>query len=181
MKLTDTVDLKQVLAAHAEWAQDYYGIKGASLSDERRANLSRAYLSGAYLSGADLSGANLSRAKGFDPDAHRAVFWIIPEVGAFTAWKKLQDGVIAQIEIPAKAKRTSSLQGRKCRAEYVKTVALFKDGKNFVGTGVAIHDGKTKYVVGKITRPDSFDGSPFEMCTNGIHFYVTRQEAEAHR
>jgi hypothetical protein len=40
------------------------------------------------------------------------------------------------------------------------------------------HDNTTVYEVGKITYPDSYDNSIFKECTNGIHFFITRKEAE---
>ena len=190
-------DLKQILDAHREWLESGYAkgsranlyganlyganLSGADLSgaDLSRANLSGANLYGANLSGADLSGADLYGAENFDADEHRDLFWIVPEEGAFIGWKKLCDGIVAKLEIPARAKRTSCLGGRKCRAEYVKVLALYKGDKTHKGVGVGLHDSETKYAVGKITRPDKFDPSPFVECSSGIHFFLTRQEAAA--
>lgn len=67
--------------------------------------------------GALMRGANLERAC-------LPHFQLVPEEGAFIGWKKLQGGIIAKLEIPAEAKRTSSLIGRKNRAEFVKVLAL---------------------------------------------------------
>ena len=165
----------------------YADLSSANLSsaDLRSADLSSANLRSADLRSADLSSANLRSAdlrsaKNFDPDEHRDVFWIIPEIGAFVGWKKLRDEVIAKLEIPAKAKRTCSLKGRKCRAEYVKTLDLYKDGKAWKGVGIGSHDGATEYRIGRITRPDSYNDSRFEDCTNGIHFFICKSEAEAY-
>ena len=110
---------------------------------------------------ADLSGAKLPH------------FQICPEAGSFTAFKGLAGGVVATLEIPAEAKRTSSLVGRKCRAEFVKVIELSK--------GVfakSTHDMETEYRVGEIVRPDKYDGDIRIECTNGIHFFMTRKEAE---
>ena len=141
---------------------------------------------GAWLAGdpkgarADLSGAYLSGAKDDDKTVWPA-FFTVPEVGAFIAWKKLQGGVIAKLEIPAKAKRTSSLVGRKCRAEYVKTIALYNAaGKSLKGPGPGLHDVTVKYAVGKITLPDEYDPDPKVECAPGIHFFITRREAESY-
>jgi hypothetical protein len=46
--------------------------------------------------------------------------------------------------------------------------------------GVSQHDRKTTYCVGEIVRPDSYNGDFREECTNGIHFFITRAEAEAY-
>lgn len=66
---------------------------------------------GANLCLAGLGGANLS-------EATLPHFQIVPERGAFVAWKKTSKGVI-RIRIPRDAQRTSNLIGRKCRASHV--------------------------------------------------------------
>jgi hypothetical protein len=147
------------------------------------ADLSGAYLSGAYLSGAYLSGAYLGRANLSGADLSRAYlsgadlssFSIVPETGAFEAWKKLWGGVVAHLLVPEKAKRVCSPVGRKCRASYVKVLALYPNGTT-VGKG--IHDPKVEYRVGRLVRSDKFDDDIRLECTNGIHFFVTRKEAE---
>jgi hypothetical protein len=70
--------------------------------------------------------------------------------------------------IPAKAKRTSSLIGRKCRAEFVKVLD---------GDGVGIFDG-TVYKKGVIVKADKYSDDIREECTSGIHFFMTKKEAE---
>jgi len=106
-------------------------------------------------------------------------YWILPEHGSFEAWKKLADKCIAKILIPAKAKRTSNLKNRKCRAEYVKTLAIWDKDGNKIKEGVnGTHEKKIKYTVGKITKADKFDDSVFEDCSPGIHFFLTKQEAQ---
>jgi len=150
------------------------------------ANLYGASLYGANLYGADLYGANLYGADLRGASLHGATlphFTITPEQGAFIAFKKLLDNTIATLEIPAKAKRTSSLVGRKCRAEYVRTLKL--ERRNAKGKWVSLRVGTdavgthdTKYRVGKITRPDKYDDDIRLECTHGIHFFMTRREAE---
>ena len=150
-------------------------LQGAYLqrSNLRGANLRGADLQGAYLQGADLQGADLQRADlqgAYLRGAYLPHFQIVPEAGAFVGFKKLDNGVICMVEIPAEAKRTSSLVGRKCRAEFVKV--LEGNGKSLTA------DNPIEYAVGKITRADSFDDDIRVECTNGIHFFITRQEAE---
>ena len=127
-------------------------------------NLSVANLSGADLSGAKLSGANLS---GSDLKKLLSVRTILPE-GDIIGWKKLQGGTICKLQIPAKAKRVGGLIGRKCRAEY----AIVLEGE-----GKGLHNGHT-YKVGDTVKPDKYDPSPMVECSNGIHFFITKQEAE---
>ena len=151
-----------------------WGLK--SRADLSRANLSgadlsRADLSGANFSGADLSGADLSGAKSADLVIARTR--ILPE-GDIIGWKKCQGDVIAKLLIPAAAKRSHAF-GRKCRAEYVDCLELFGADK-----GISLHDGKTEYAAGQRVTPDAFDENWQSECSSGIHFYITRAEAEVH-
>lgn len=42
------------------------------------------------------------------------------------------------------------------------------------------HDPAFTYSVGAVVKPRlAYDGSPWVECTSGIHFYLTREEAEA--
>lgn len=146
----------------------------------RSANLSYANLSYANLRSADLSSANLSYAdieKLYVPIL-KSYFSIAPEEGSFIGWKKLSKGMIAKLEIPSRAKRTSNVKNRKCRASLVKTLAIWDKDGNEVKEGIGSHDGKTVYRVGRLTKPDSFDDDFLQDCTNGIHFFITRLEAE---
>jgi len=130
---------------------------------------------------ADLRDANLRGAdlRGADLDKWKHQIWIIPEQGSFTAWKKCKDSIIAKIEIPARAKRTSNFRNRKCRAQCVKTLGLYDlEGKKLKDKkAYGQHDMNTIYEVGKITRADSWDDDLRVDCTHGIHFFVTQQEA----
>jgi hypothetical protein len=155
-------------------------LRGADLSgaDLRSADLSGAYLSGAYLIGADLRGAYLIGAENI-PEYVFAVTGILPD-GAFIGWKKCNRGIIAKLEIPAKAKR-SNATGRKCRAEYVKVLALYQESKELPANTVAYtarHGSKTAYQKGKITKCNKFDEDRWQECSGGIHFFITRYEAE---
>jgi len=140
-------------------------------ADLQGADLRYADLRGADLRGADLHRANLRGAK-TDNDTKWTHFQICPERGSFVAWKKTRTGVI-RVRIPEDAQRTSSLIGRKCRASHVLVLGGPGCG------GLSEHDGSTVYRKGAIVRADSFDPSPLVECTNGIHFFMTRAEAEA--
>ncbi len=121
--------------------------------------------SGAYLSGADLSGANLSGAK--NADYAIAQTRILPE-GDLIGWKKLYGGTIAKLRIPAEARRSHAF-GRKCRAEFVDVIE---------GEGIRSHDRKTTYAPGSRVTCDKWDENWQEECAGGIHFFITRIEAE---
>jgi hypothetical protein len=153
----------------------YANLRYANLS---YANLSYADLCGASLCGASLCGANLCGANlcGAEIDKKQAdMFSIVPETGAFEGWKKCQDNVIVHLRILPKALR-SNATGRKCRASAVKVLAIYGDADK----AVSVHDGKTKYVKGKILRVKDFDQDRWNECSTGIHFFLTRSEAEAY-
>jgi hypothetical protein len=162
-------------------------LSGANLS---RASLSGAYLSGAYLSGANLSGANLSGAylsrailsganlSGADlsgaKNAEHAISAtrILPD-GDLIGWKKCKDGILVKLRIPEAAKRSHAF-GRKCRCEYADVLEVI-GGE----VGLAQHDdGKTKYRAGQRVTPDKWDENWQEECAGGVHFFITRLEAE---
>jgi hypothetical protein len=146
-------------------------LSGADLSgaDLFGAKLSRADLSCANLSGADLSGADLFGAK--NSEQVESLTMILPD-GDLIGWKKCNNKVIVKVQIPADAKRSNST-GRKCRAEYVKVLEVIG-----AGVGISHHDNKTEYKVGEIVRCDSWNENRWEECAGGIHFFITRWEAE---
>lgn len=149
-------EIKKVLSDHVLWLRG----EGGAKADLSGADLCGADLSRANLSGADLSGANLPP------------YMICPEEGAFIAWKKVAGNArtaIVKLLIPAEAKRTSSLVGRKCRAGFAVVLE---------GEGVSTHDGKTVYAPGLTVYPDKYDDDIRVECTSGIHFFITRKEAE---
>ncbi len=151
-------------------------LSGADLSgaDLSRADLSRADLSGADLSGADLSRADLSGAE--NSELVIASCSIVPSEGAFVGWKKLKGDVIARLVIPHDAKRLNSIGSRKCRASKVFVHEIFSDVK----THFDKHTGQTAYTEGQDVVPDSFDEDIRIECSHGIHFFLTREEAEAY-
>ena len=182
------------------WGANFRGaiLSGATLqhADLQGASLRGATLRSASLLGADLSGANLSDANLRGANLRGAILWgaifqnailsgadfqgaelpafsILP-AGDLIVWKKLQEG-ICKLKIPATAARVNS-PGRKCRAEYAKVLELPKDTR----IGHATYDG-TIYRVGKIVRPDKYDPDFRVECSHGIHFFITREEAEAYR
>lgn len=140
------------------------------------ADLSGADLSGVILSGANLSGADLSGAVNSSLSLMQTS--IVPETGSFEGWKKLQKGYIAQLRIPAKAFRSSGT-GRKCRASSAKVIAIYdKSGKKVTGPCESTYDSSFKYEVGKTVSVKDFGMNRFEECAPGIHFFLSRIEAE---
>jgi hypothetical protein len=101
--------------------------------------------------------------EGFVPKYFR-----IPE-GDITVYKKLRNDVICTLKIPKEAKRVGGIIGNKCRAEYATVME---------GDGLSFHDESFQYRIGEIVRPDKFDQNPLTECSSGIHFFLTKEEAE---
>lgn len=121
------------------------------------ANLKEAMLEGAYLKEAILEGARLPHFQ-------------IPQEGELIVYKKLRGGRVVKLRVPPEAKRTATPIGRKCRAEFVEVLE---------GEGRSNYGGKpTYYSPGETVYPDSYDDDIRVECTNGIHFFLTREEAE---
>ena len=149
-------------------------LSGANLSGAnlRGADLSDADLSGANLSGANLSGANLGGAIG---NERTSGFWLVcPEDGAFTGWKKCRNNVIVKLLIPEDARRSSATT-RKCRCD--KAVVLDVLGAD---EGISQQDPSFIYRKGETVSVDNFDENRWNECSCGIHFFITRAEAECY-
>lgn len=158
-------------------------LRGADLTDAylRRANLRWADLRGADLRGADLQGADLQWADLQWADLTEAKlprFQICPQEGSFIAYKALAGGATAKLRIPETAARTSSLTGRKCRAEFVEVLEIFGKDGNPVPQAAGRYDPQLIYVTGQTVHPDSYDPDVRLECTHGIHFFMTREEAK---
>lgn len=138
---------------------------------EKGADLGGADLRGAYLGGADLGGAK-------NADLAIARTRILPD-GDLIGWKKSKEGHIVKLRIPADARRTHGV-GRKCRAERAEVVAIYA-GSDEVATAQSCYDPKFQYVAGAVVTPrEPFNDDMWKECASGIHFYITRPEAEAH-
>ena len=143
-------DIKIMLDQHKLWLQGNGGT---------RAVLRGAVLRGAVLTDADLRGTVLPH------------FQICPEEGGFYAWKKTTSGVI-KIYIPADAQRTNSLVSRKCRASHVEVISGEGCG------GKSPTQGGQVYTKGATIHAGKFDPDIRLECTNGVHFFMTKREAE---
>ena len=158
------------------YGANLYGadLRGADLygADLRGADLCGADLYGANLYGADLYGANLRETKNAELALARIA--IIPSDGDVTGWKKCNSGVLVKLLVPADAKRSHG-SGRKCRAEFVRVLEVIG-----ADVGISQHDDKTAYRVGETVRCDKWREDRWEECAGGIHFFITRAEAEAY-
>jgi uncharacterized protein YjbI with pentapeptide repeats len=166
-------------------------LRGADLSriDLSRANLYRANLYGANLSEVNLSGANLRwanlyGAKG-DLESIFHNFRVTPETGPFVGFKKCIDKdeneFIVTLEVPNDAQRINAISSRKIRVSKAKVIKIedlngkeIKD-KNLILTGKNYKG--IDYKLNETVYPNSFDNSILTECSNGIHLFLTKQEA----
>src|SRR5208282_210615 len=175
-------ELKQILEVHAKWVRGETGgikadLSGANLrsadlrgADLRGANLRSADLYGADLRSADLRGAELKDAQ--DIQLVLAQLSILPETGPIWGWKKCRNDVLVRLVVGNTAKR-SHATGRKSRAEHVKVLEVVGDE-----VGISQHDSSVQYRVGQIVRCDKWNEDRWTECGGGIHFFLTRIEAE---
>ena len=155
---------------------------GASLYGARLvgARLDGASLYGARLDGARLVGASFygarhvgARLYGASLENVKGLAYQIPQEGELIVWKAVEGGV-CKLRVPPEAKRTATPTGRRCRAEWVEVLEAPRDGRG-------LHDSAVIYRAGETVRPDKYDPDPRQECTHGIHFFLTREEAEAYR
>ena len=126
------------------------------------------------LSSANLSSAKIVKVIHNEITAHFAL--ACPEEGAFIGWKKAGKYIV-KLQITEKAKRSSATT-RKCRASEALVLAIY-DGKKKVKTAVSSYDPNFKYEVGKIVIPtEPFCKDRWQECASGLHFFLTRSEAE---
>jgi hypothetical protein len=87
--------------------------------------------------------------------------------------------VLVKLRIPADARR-SNATGRKCRAEFADVLEVIgaaegRTDRTADGGSVAV------YRVGERVVPDSWDDDWALECGHGIHFWITKEEAETWR
>lgn len=84
---------------------------------------------------------------------------------------------VAKLEIPAYADRVV-YKGDKCRASCARVLEIKdKQGKTYDVGCSAFYLNQKEYKVGHMVYADSFDDNPFEICSGGIHFFLTEEEA----
>lgn len=106
---------------------------------------------------------------------------LVPETGSFIGWKKIRlvnlDYALAKLLIYEDSLRVSSTT-YKCRCNKAKVLSItsLDETENFE-SGVSIYDPTFVYKVGEDVESDSFNTSNFT-CTNGIHFFIDKQNAK---
>ena len=140
-------------------------------ADLHSADLRSADLRSANLYGADLRSANLRSANlGYVPIN-------CPSDGAFVGWKKVQDKLI-KLLIPEDAKRCSATT-YKCRCDKAQVLAItsLNEKSSFDSVVNVTYTPNIEYKVGEMVFPDKFDEDRWNECSNGIHFFINKQDA----
>ena len=158
-------------------------LRGANLygADLCSADLCSANLRSANLYGADLRRANLCSADLGSANLYGADLDFIPincpSDGAFIGWKKVQDKLI-KLLIPEDAKRCSAT-AHKCRCDKARVLAItsLNEKSSFDSVTNVSYTPNIEYKVGEMVYPDKFDDNRWNECSNGIHFFINKQEA----
>ena len=140
------------------------------------ANLHYADLREADFNNANLYGANLYNSY---LDGAKNIPFIplaCPSEGSFIGWKKIKDYLI-KLFIPEDAKR-SSATSNKCRCDKAKVLEIINLKTNeHIDKVINGEYSRCVYRVGEMVYPDEFDDNRWNECSNGIHFFVNKQEA----
>lgn len=196
MNIKTRLDIENILELHSKWLKGEKGGKRANFSDAdlyefnfrgfdlRNAIFCRANLTRANFSYANLCGANFSGAKNIESvryNANTSFFALqCPEEGSFVGWKKIEEDYIVKLLIPEDAKR-SSATSRKCRASKAIVLEIYDRNGNIMGDDFIGHSKQNHdfiYRNGETVIPDSYDENRWNECSHGIHFFITRKEAE---
>src|SRR5574344_410063 len=152
---------------------------GANLidADLESANLICANLIDADLRGANLICANLRSANLRSAKKIPYIPLACPSDGVFTAWKKVNNCLI-KLEILENSKR-SSANTNKCRCDKAKVISIvdLSDTNKTITKIINTNYEPLTYEVGEIAVADKFDEDRWNECSNGIHFFINKQDA----
>ena len=113
-----------------------------------------------------------------------------PTEGSFIGFKKIanigidgHDYCIAKLLIPEDAERLSA-GSSKCRASKAVVLNILNTDGTPVKDSVlantkffSLYDSAFEYRKGETIVPDNFDTNPWKECSNGIHFFMSFEEA----
>lgn len=144
----------------------------------RFCNMKNCNIKGANLYGAVLENADLTDIKS---DENTRWFRLhCPEKGAFLGYKKCVNNRMVQLLIPADALRTSAtLPSCRCSKAKVLTIKSFDFKENF-DEAWSLVDENFEYKRGEWVEVKDFNKDRWMDSTTGIHFWMTREEAEAY-
>ena len=150
--------------------------RGADFSD---AHFYGADFHSSNFRGADFYDSSFRGADFSDADFNGADFYgtalcmQCPSEGSFIGWKKV-NGALIKLQITPNAKRSSATT-HKCRCS--EALVLEIDGGAMQQITRNSYAPIT-YKVGELVHPDSFDDDRWNECSHGIHFFISRHNAE---
>ena len=150
----DRIKLQKVLYNHSAWLEDN--------STGCRANLADA----------NLTSANLTDALGL------GAYIRCPSKGTIVGYKKGAGGAIITLAIPASARRVNCIGSFKCRCDKAKVMSIVGENGLPQRSSASGSDHDFIYTVGKTVKEPKYDPSDLVECSTGIHFFITRSEAE---
>lgn len=149
------------------------------------ANMQHSWLIKCKLTDCNLRAANLTGAtieqcqfKDIKVNAYTQGYSLVcPEEGSFIGYKRCRDFIV-KLFITKDALRSSATT-RKCRCSKAKVLSITHlDGSDAGIVEVpSNYDSDFVYKVGKIVEVPTFDKNRWEECAEGIHFFITREEA----
>ena len=108
---------------------------------------------------------------------------VCPEKGSFIGYKigvtddYYRRDCLVELEILKTAKRSSGIS-RICRCDKARVLDIIDiKTKKHIEKCISSFDEDFKYIVGKVSRVTYFDTNRWGDATNGIHFYMSKQEA----
>ena len=139
---------------------------------------------GADLRGADLRGANLRGANLYGADRIPFIPFACPSDGSFVGWKKISrysenyyGEYLVKLRIPDDARRCSA-NTTECRCDKAEVLEITNiETSEKVDVITNTNEVRCVYKVGEMVYPDSFDEDRWNECSNGIHFFINKQEA----
>lgn len=111
----------------------------------------------------------------------------LPKSKVIYGYKKLQDGRIAYLRIPKRAKRVRFIGSNKCRAERAVILKIVDKWGHKVKYGQSIFYPTFWYFTGKTVHSTwdlpsgkvrHFNDCERQECAAGIHFFLTLKEAK---
>ena len=121
---------------------------------------------------ANLENANLRYAK----NTPYVPIWC-PSDGPFIGWKKV-GSCLVKLLIPDDAERCSA-STRKCRCSKALVVSILDLNTNDDVQEITnkAYTPEVIYKVGEMVLPDAFDKDRWNESSNGIHFFINKQDA----
>ena len=140
-------------------------------------------MTGCNIKGANLFAAVLEHAVLDDIVSDENTQWFrmhCPETGPILGYKKCVNDRLVQLLIPADALRTSAtLPSCRCNKAQVLTIKSFDFKKNY-DEAWSLVDENFEYKRGEWVEVKDFNEDRWMDSTTGIHFWMTREEAEAY-